>query len=230
MKSLSRFPQAVLPALAWMTVCSASVQAQAPPNQQFGKAMMENAEELRKYSFKQRTEVSMDGDVRSVRLDQIRFDLDGNLERTSLTPAAAQSPSARGLRGKVVAKKREEIGNYVERLMSMSRRYLTPARGDLEKLFGRGEIWKGQGATANQVRIQTADFVKTGDSFVWTLDPVSKLPVRMEVTTELDGDPVTVTAEYRTVPSGPNYIARTIVKSPRKELVVKVESFEYKRN
>ena len=229
MKSPSRFSLATLPALAWMTVCSAPVQAQAPQNQQFGKAMMENAAELRRYTFKQRTEVRMDGEVRSVRLDQVRFDLDGNLERTPLTPGAETS-KARGLRGKIVAKKREEMAGYVERLMSLARRYLAPGRGDMEKLSGKAEIWKGQGASANQVRIETADFVKSGDSFVWTLDPVAKLPVRMEARSELDGDPVTITAEYRTLASGPNYIARTTVKSPRKELEVKVESFDYRRN
>jgi hypothetical protein len=230
MKSLSKFSQAVLLALAWMTVCSACAQAQAPPNQQFGKAMVENAAELRQYTFKQRTEVSMSGEVRSVRLDQVRFDLDGNLERISLTPATAEAPKARGLRGKVVAKKREEASDYVERLMSLARRYLGPGRGDLEKLSRKAEIWKGQGATGNQVRIQATDFVKSDDSFVWTLDAAAKLPVRMEARTELDGDPVTITAEYRTLPSGPNYVARAIVKSPRKELEVKVESFDYERN
>lgn len=229
MKSPSRFLLAALPALAWMTVCRTPVEAQAAPNQQFGKAMMENAAELQRYTFKQRTEVSMDGEVRSVRLDQVRFDLDGKLERTPLTPAAA-TPKARGLRGKVVAKKREETSDYVERLMSLARRYLAPGQGDMEKLSGKAEIWKGQGASANQVRIQTKDFVKGGDSFVWILDPVAKLPVRMEASSELDGDPVTITAEYRTLEDGPNYIARTVVKSPRKELEVKVESFDYRRN
>lgn len=229
MKSLSRVSQAVFQALAWMTVCSTPVHAQAPPSQQFGKAMVENAAELRRYTFKQRTEVSINGEVRSVRLDQARFDLDGNLERTPLTPAA-EAPKSRGLRGRMVAKKREETADYVERLMSLARRYMAPGRGEMEKLFGKAEIWKGQGASANQVRIQTTDFVKSGDSFVWTLDPIAKLPVRMEARSELDGDPVTVTAEYRTLANGPNYIARTIVKSPRKELEVKVESFDYRRN
>lgn len=230
MKHVSIFSQAVLLALAWMTVLSPSMQAQAPPNQQFGKAMVENAAELRQYTFKQRTEVSLNGEVKSVRLDQVRFDLDGNLERTPLTPVAAEAPKARGLRGKAVAKKREETADYLERLMSLARRYLTPGRGDLEKLSSKAEIWKGQGATGNQVRIQATDFVKSGDSFVWTLDAVAKLPVRMEARTELDGDPVTVTAEYRTLPSGPNYVARAIVKSARKDLEVKVESFGYERN
>ncbi|MBK9168442.1 MAG: hypothetical protein IPM24_13365 [Bryobacterales bacterium] len=191
--------------------------------------MVENAAELRQYTFKQRTEVSMNGEVKSVRLDQVRFDLDGKMERTPLTPVAAEAP--RGLRGKMAAKKREEAADFVERLMSLARRYLAPGRGDLEKLSSKAEIWKGRGATGNQqVRIQATDFVKSGDSFVWTLDAVAKLPVRMEARTELDGDPVTITAEYRTLPGGPNYVARAIVKSARKELEVKVESFDYERN
>lgn len=77
-----------------------------------GKAMVENAAELRQYTLKQRTEVSMNGEVRSVRLDQVRFDLDGNMERIPLTSVAAEAPKVRGLPGKVVANKREETANY----------------------------------------------------------------------------------------------------------------------
>lgn len=230
MKHVSISSQPVLLALACVAGCTPSMQAQAPPNQKSGKAMVENAAELRKYSFKQRTEVSMKGEVKSVRLDQVRFDLDGKLERTPLTPVVAEAPNARGLRGKVVAKKREETAEYVERLMSLARRYLAPGRDDLEKLSGKAEIWKGPGVTGNQVRVQATDFVHNGDSFVWSLDAVAKLPVRMETRTELDGDPVTITAEYRTLPSGLNYVARATVKSPRKDLEVKVESFDYERN
>lgn len=192
--------------------------------------MMENAAQLRQYSFKQRSEVRLNGDVRSVKLDQVRFDLDGKLQRTPLTPVAAETPKARGLRGKVAAQKREEMVDYIERLMSLAQRYMAPTPGNLEKLSEKAEFWKGQGGSGNQVRIQAMDFVKGGDSFIWTLDAVAKAPVRMEARTELDGAPVSITADYRNLPGGPNYVARAIIKSERKGLEIKVESFDYQRN
>lgn len=230
MKSPSRLSLAALQALACITVCSASLEAQPPANQQFGEGMAKNAAELRKYTFKQRTEVRLDGETKNVRLEQVRFDLDGNLQRTTLTPPAPSQQRTPGLRGKVAARKRETTTEYIERLMRLSQRYLAPSKSNLEDLRSKAEIWQGQGAAGSQVRIQAKDFVKSGDSFLWTLDALVMMPVRMEAQTELDGDPVKVTAEYRTLQNGLNYLARAIVTSARKDLEIKVENFDYDRN
>lgn len=227
MKNLSTRLQAVLLMLACITVRGA---AQAPVNQQFGEGMAKNAAELRKYTFKQRTEVRLDGETKNVRLEQVRFDLDGNLQRTALTPPAPSPQKQQGLRGKVAAKKRAATTDYVESLMRLSQRYLAPSKSNLEELKSKAEIWQGQGAAGSQVRIQAKDFVKIGDSFLWTLDATAMMPIRMEAQTELDGDPVKVTAEYRTLQNGLNYLARAIVTSARKDLEIKVENFDYDRN
>ena len=230
MKRSSRSLLASLPVLACLSIGGACLEAQSPANQQFGEGMAKNAAELRKYTFKQRTEVRLDGETKTVRLEQVRFDLDGNLQRTTLTPPAPSQPNRGGLRGKVAARKREATQDYVERLMRLSQRYLAPSKSNLEDLRSKAEIWQGQGATGDQVRIQAKDFVKSGDSFLWTLDALAKMPVRMEAETELDGDPVKVTAEYRTLQNGLNYLARAIVTSARKDLEIRVENFDYDRN
>jgi hypothetical protein len=230
MKNLSRYSQTVLFTLVCVGFGGASLQAQPPANQQFGEGMAKNAAELRKYTFKQRTEVRLDGETKNVRLEQVRFDLDGNLQRTSLTPPAPSQQKTSGLRGKIAARKREATTEYIERLMRLSQSYLAPSKSNLEDLRSKAEISQGQGPAGSQVRIQAKDFVKSGDSFVWTLDALVMMPVRMEAQTELDGDPVKVTAEYRTLQNGLNYLARAIVTSVRKDLEIVVENFDYDRN
>jgi hypothetical protein len=82
------------------------------------EAQRANAAALREYTWKSRTELTLKGETRSVRLEQVRYDLDGRLQKTQIgrTPGQSQGAgSGRGrsagpLRQRVIAEKQEEFG------------------------------------------------------------------------------------------------------------------------
>ena len=49
---------------------------------EFAEAQRANQLALRQYSWKSRTELKVNGESKQVRLEQVRFDLDGRLQKT----------------------------------------------------------------------------------------------------------------------------------------------------
>ena len=70
-------------------------------------------------------------------LFQMRFDADGRLQKTSLTPDAPPAQPQRGLKGRIVAKKTAEMKDYVEDLAELCKGYLTPSPALLQAFFSR---------------------------------------------------------------------------------------------
>src|SRR6516225_8176410 len=63
----------LLPLLLGALVTAAAAETPAEVGPGIGQKMKENAEELRQYSFKRRTEITIKGQSRGPRVDQVRY-------------------------------------------------------------------------------------------------------------------------------------------------------------
>jgi hypothetical protein len=71
------------------------------------QAMAANQQELRSYTWLEKTELSLKGEVKATKVDSCRYGPDGKVQKTPVvTPPPAEKK--RGLRGKMVAKKTGE--------------------------------------------------------------------------------------------------------------------------
>ena len=79
-------------AVVLIALASGLVLAQEPPS--FAASQKANAQALRQYSWKSRTELKLKGESKNVKLEQVRYDLDGKLQKTPLggSPQAAPAP------------------------------------------------------------------------------------------------------------------------------------------
>ncbi|MBI1357499.1 MAG: hypothetical protein GC160_24420 [Acidobacteria bacterium] len=230
------FVATCLSAVAW---AQPAAQQPQPENQRrmqaIAQSTKQNAQLLKQYVWTMRTEIEQKGEVKGVRLDQVRFDIDGNPQRTALTgppegkEAAGIRPRPKRRRQKMIDNKVEDKQEYIQRLMSLSGRYLTPSQPSIQKLFQTGEFWQGKGPTDPVIRIEVSNLVKPGDALTLTIDPQTKKPLQARIETNLDGDPVSVVADYRVLPNGPSYVARTVIQAPEKQMQIKIENFDYVR-
>src|SRR4051812_33093936 len=98
-----------------LALSSAPLLAQNPPS--FADSQKANAQILRQSSWKSRTELKLKGESKSIKLEEVRYDLNGRLQKTSLTPApaAAPPPTGRGgrLKKKIVDNKKEEFAELM---------------------------------------------------------------------------------------------------------------------
>src|SRR3989304_3373145 len=112
----SKWPSLLLAVFA----LTASSRASGQQKEQFAQAQRDNAAALRQYTWKTRTEIKMKGESKSVKLEQVRYDLDGKLQKTPIdgpppAPAAKEEAGGRGgrrggkLKEKVIEKKKDEF-------------------------------------------------------------------------------------------------------------------------
>ena len=193
--------------------------------------MAANTKQLKQYTFKQRTETYYKSKLKVSKLDEVRYNLSGERVVIPLNEQKAESGSHRRAPGfRLVAKKTEErkaeTKQYVERLMFLTSRYLTPEPTKLQTALASADVTKSVGSSL--VRIHLPDFVKSGDKMVMTFDSVTNRPVKTEIETSLDGGPVSIVLTFDRVHEGPNYPGKTVVRADAEELEVRMFTYDYR--
>lgn len=224
-------------AAALLAIAASLSVAAAQGQGRFAEAQQKNQAALRQYSWQSRTELRVEGEVRQVRLEQVRFDLDGRLQKTVIgggTPAAESSrlgpPGPAGaLKKRAVARKKEAFQDMLDDLAALAESYahLSPER--LQAFGARAMMTQGQGLETGSVRLQGRDIARPGDGLTAWIDPASFAMRRVEITTFYEGSPVTITADYRRTDTGLTYQARSTLRYPAKAVEVVVETFDYTR-
>jgi hypothetical protein len=211
---------------------AAAQGAAAPAREGFGLRFQQNAENLRQYSSKRRTGISVKGHSRT-RVEMVRY-VDGKMETVPLEtpqPGPATRPQGRGgpLRRMMLEKKKEEMQKEVERLRALLRQY-APGSDAMRSIFEKASVSRSGSGPDSDIRLEAHGVAQPKDvcTFIWSV--ANRRPDRMEIHTELDKKPVTLTVEYASLPEGPFYAARTVLSAPQKDLRVTIETFDYTRS
>ena len=83
---------------------------------QIAEGRKQNQMMMRDYSWNTRTEVKIDGEVKSVKVDMMRFTADGELQRTKISDSADGQKKPRGIKGKVASKKIKGMQEWAQDL------------------------------------------------------------------------------------------------------------------
>ena len=219
-------------ALAAVAVLAANPSAQHVAHD-FAEAQRANQAALRHFTWKSRTELRIDGEVKQVRLEQVRFALDGQLQKTAIggeSAATASRPTVPGpagaLKKRIVARKAEALTSTLADLAHLAESYahLSPER---RQTFASRAVASPDGAVVGALRLSGRDVVMPGDRLTAWIDPASGVPRRVEIATFHDGQAVTIATDYRRLPAGLTYQARSVLRYPTQGLDVTVETFDY---
>jgi len=158
------------------------VMAQDRGQPSFAESQKANAQMLRQYTWRSRTEIKLKGESKNVKLEQVRYDANGTLEKTPIGAPAAAAPQAQGNRGgrggrlkaKVIENKKEEFGELMQGLGQLVASYghLPPDR--LEAFKATATTGRGEGALQGTAQIQGVNVLEQGDSMTIWIDPASK--------------------------------------------------------
>jgi hypothetical protein len=220
-------------AIVLIAVGSALALAQEPPS--FADSQKANAQALRQYTWKSRTEIKLKGESKNVKLEQVRYDLDGKLQKTPIggTPQAAPSPQQGGrggrLKKKVIENKKEEFGEMMQGLGQLVASYGQLPPDKMQAFAANATKGRGEGAMQGTAQIQGLNVLQQGDSMTIWVDPASQMMRRVEIKTIYETKPATLVAEYRSVPNGPTYMARAVLTYPEKNVELTVDNSDYAR-
>jgi hypothetical protein len=211
----------------------ASMQAQAPELQQKLAAAKQSAaanqKALRSYSWLEKTEISLKGEVKSTKVETCRYGPDGKVQKTPVVePPPPQKK--RGLKGKVVAKKTGEMKEEMEAAVALVQQYVPPSPDLMQVVMNAGTASLAQ-AGPGAVALKFPGYAKKGDALTITFDSTVKALRQIEVNTWLDEpeSAVNLKVTMQALPDGTSYPASTLFELPERKLQVKITKSNYQK-
>jgi len=201
-------------------------------------AIRANGQALKAFVWQQRMQIQLKGETKKTTLNQMNYDVNGNLQKTLLSeqppPDAAPPPSGGGrLRGrvkqKVVAKKKGEFKELMEGIAALVKSYTELQPQQLQSALKQAAFSPGQGDMNGSVQIQMANLLQQNDSLTIWIDEGTLLFRKISIVSSYDHKPVTAAASYSMLPSGEAYMAQAIVNYPSKEVVVEIDNLNYQK-
>jgi len=189
-------------------------------------AMKQNALALRQYTWKSQTQIRKEGDVKATKLYSSRYAADGTVVQLLLREESASLPKF-GIRGMVAKKKKEEAQKLIEELQQLAKSYgeLPPAK--MQEFMKTANVTLERNAPQPLLRLESTNVLQPGDSMTIWIDANTRRQRRVEINSSLDEKPVRIVTEFRDLPNGPTYMARSVVDYPREELTLTLENFDY---
>jgi hypothetical protein len=203
--------------------------AHGQQDQKFAQAQKQNAQALRQYTWKSRSQVRKDGDVKSTKVFMTRYAPDGTQVQVLLEEDSAKLPKF-GLRGMIARKKKEEAGELIEALQKLAKSYgeLPPAK--MQEFMGRATATLETNTPQPLLRLEASDVLQPNDSMTVWVDANTRRQRRIEINSSYDAKPVRMVSEFKDLPGGPTYMARSVLDYPREELTLTVENFDHQHD
>jgi regulator of protease activity HflC (stomatin/prohibitin superfamily) len=195
-------------------------------DQKFAIAAKQNAAALQQYTWKSQTQIRKEGDVKATKLYSNRYAADGTVVQLLLQEESAKLPKF-GIRGMVAKKKKAEAQELIESLQRFAKSYgeLPPAK--MQEFMKTANATLETNAAEPLLRLESTNILQPGDSMIVWLDANTRRQRRVEINSTFDEKPVRIVTEFRDLPSGPTYVARSVVDYRREELTLTMENFDY---
>jgi hypothetical protein len=201
------------------------------------QAAAENKQALMQYSWIEQTQISYKGEVKNTKVDSCQYGPDGQVQKTPLdTEPAPQSDDSGGRRHRrhrvkehIVEKKTGEMKDEMEAAGNLVKQYLPPDPEKIQAAKAAGKITITPGAGTDALTI--ADYEKSGDSLVLTLDAAQKVISKIDVNTWLDSPDQTVTLDVQmdSLPDGTHYPGTILLSVPSSHVDVEITNSNYEK-
>ena len=220
-------------ALACSMVLAKPLNAQGPnPAVQqkvaaFKQALGQNKQALQHYGWTETTQISLKGEVKSTKVEQCQYGPNGQVQKTVISQPPPP-PQKRGLRGRVVENKVNDMKDYMEQAVSLIKQYVPPSPDKLQAAASAGNASispAGPGA----VQLQFKNYLQNGDSLVLALDPNTNMMQQVNVNSYLgeQKDAVTLQVNFQSLPDGTSYSASKVLNATAKQIVVTITDSNY---
>ena len=189
-------------------------------------SIAQNQAQLKQYAWTETIEISLNGEVKTRNQNACRYGPDGQVQKTPIGAPAAP-PSGGPLKRKIIAKKKDELTDYMDRVRSLLSRYIPPAPGSMQAAFEAGKVTLEPASGA----VIFNDYVKPGDKVTVTFNTATKKLTTFAVATYLDTpkDAVTINARFSSLPDGTNFMEQSVVDASAKKVRINTTNFGYQR-
>jgi hypothetical protein len=188
-----------------------------------------NAQAQRSYTWLEKTELLLKGEVKSTKIDSCRYGPDGKVQKTPVSqPPPAEKK--RGLKGKVVAKKTGEMKEELESAAALVHRYVPPSPDNIQVVMNAGTASMSQ-AGPGAVAFKFPGYAKAGDALTITFDAAITTIRQIDVASwiEQPSEPLTFRVTMQTLPDGLSYPGSTVLTIPSSKIEVRITKSNYQK-
>jgi len=182
------------------------------------QARQKNSAQLKQYSWTSRLELTQNGMVQDTRIYQVSYGPDGVQQQTLLNDQNGQLPMG-FLRRAIAENQRQQTEQYIIDLRALVDQYTLPSVGAVINFISQTNIQGGKAPDGSPILQMTGNnVVSPGDTFYLAVSATTFQTRRVQISTTYQGDQVTVTATFTTLPSGLTYPQYVDVEVPDKQL------------
>ena len=227
------FTHRFLVAIAALALAALSQPAGAQDLQQRLAAVKQsiaaNQQALRSYTWLEKTELSLNGEVKATKVDSCRYGPDGKIQKT---PVVQPPPpeKRRGLRGKIVANKTEEMKDELQATVALIQQYVPPDSGLIQVVMNAGTASVSQ-AGPDLLAFNFPGYAKQGDVLTITFDKAITGLRQIDVKTWLEKpeEPATLRVVMQSMPNGISFPGSIVLSIPASKIEVRVTKSNYQK-
>ena len=188
-----------------------------------------NQKALRSYSWVEKTELSLKGEVKNTKVDMCRYGPDGKVQKT---PVVEPPPpeKQRGMKGKIIANKTAEMKEELEAAVALVQQYLPPAPDKMQVVMNAGTASISQ-AGPGRVTLKFPGYAKANDALMLTFDSTVKAMQQIDVQTWLDApdNAVNLKVTMNALPDGVSYPGSVVLGIPKSKVEVRITKSNYQK-
>jgi hypothetical protein len=188
----------------------------------------ENKAKLRQYQWVETTQITLKGSQKPERVSQCSYGPNGQVVKVPLG-APPQQQDKRGIRGRVIEKKTDEMKDYMQQVQSLLSMYVPPNAELMQQAFQKKNVSMEKTMGGNTAQLVFSNYAKQGDQMTISFDMATKKISTINVKTYMDGpsDAVTLAVQMGSLPDGTNYAQQTVLNATAKQIQVTTNNANY---
>ena len=186
---------------------------------------------LKQYEWSQKVAISMKGEEKSRKDYKCSYGADGKVQKVPAAAAAEEPKKKKGLRGKVVENKKEDIEAALKASMALLDQYSPLEAARLQTAKNTGNVSVSVPGADNRVRITIKNYLKPGDVVELEVDGAKNTLQSVSITSSMEQEnakgPVAAKVTYAAMADGTLYPAQQVLDLKAQSLKVDVENSSY---
>jgi hypothetical protein len=186
----------------------------------------ENKQKLQQYQWIETTQLTLKGDPKPSSTNLCRYGPDGQVQK-NLVSAPPEPPSGGRMKQKIIAKKKEEMKDYMGDVKALLSQYVPPDPQKMQQAYQAGKV--SLNPAGGVLNLIFKDYAQPGDQMTLRFDTAAHKIISLNVSTYLGEakDAVTLQVQMSSLPDGTNYAQQSVLNATAKQLVVTTTNANY---
>ncbi len=188
----------------------------------------ENKQRLHHYQWTETQQLVLKGEAKPQKVFQCSYGPNGQVQKIPMGEQQAP-PDKRGIRGRIVEKKTDEMKDYMQQVQSLLSMYVPPNPQLIQQAIQKHNVSIDKTMGSNLTQIVFKNYAKEGDQMTLAFDSAAKKIASINVNTYMDNpsDAVTLAVQMGSLQDGTNYAQQTVLNATAKQIQVTTTNSNY---